>query len=42
MFLIIIMKLKIKMVKRSHRFDIIDASLDMDTNMVNIKNVSIS
>ena len=42
MFLIIIMKLKMKMTKRSHRFDIIDAGLDMDTNIVNVKNVSIS
>ena len=35
---VIIMKMKMKMKYRSHRYD---RSLDMDTNIVNIKNASV-
>ena len=35
------MKMKMKMKNSSHKFDIKDLSLDMDTNAVNIKRVSV-
>ena len=38
---LIIMKMKIKMKNRWHKYDIIDQGLDTDTNIVNIKSVSV-
>ena len=39
---LIIMKMKMKKERRSHRYDINrPSSLDMDTNIVNIKSVSV-
>ena len=37
---LMIMKIKMKMKNRSHRYDI-ELSIDMDTNIVNIKSISL-
>ena len=38
---VIMMKMKMKMKNRSYRYDINRPSLDMDTNKVNIKSISL-
>ena len=38
---LIIMKMKMKMKYRSHRYDIIDLGLHMNTNLVNVKSVAL-